>query len=233
MEYSDINRLRAEYRVLERYVDEQGLYTSFDSAHLFEMQQRQRKVLQVLKQQGFSSLQEKRILEVGCGRGRVLQEWTSFGASPQDLHGIDVREGGLNTARRYLVTPNLLCADGQALPYPDARFDIVLQFTAFSSLLDDNVKAQVASEMLRVLKRPQGMILWYDFWLNPTNKATRGIKPSEIRRLFPDCDCMFHRITLAPPLTRRLVSGSWLLCELLEKLRLFNSHYLVVIRPRA
>ena len=100
----------------------------------------------------------------------------------------------------------------------------------FTSVLDEAVKANLAGEMLRVL-RPGGMILWYDFWLNPTNPQTEGIKPSEIRRLFPGCDFEFRRITLAPPLARRLVPVSWVVAFLLEKLRVFNSHYLVAIRP--
>jgi hypothetical protein len=75
------------------------------------------------------------------------------------------------------------------------------------------------------------MILWYDFWLNPTNPQTEGIRPSEIRTLFPGCDFEFRRITLAPPLARRLVPVSWVVAFLLEKLRVFNSHYLVAIRP--
>jgi hypothetical protein len=74
------------------------------------------------------------------------------------------------------------------------------------------------------------LILWYDFWLNPTNKQTRGIRPPEIRRLFPGCGFEFHRITLAPPLARRIVPISWLLAALLEKLKLLNTHYLVAIQ---
>jgi len=71
---------------------------------------------------------------------------------------------------------------------------------------------------------------YYDFWLNPTNPQTRGIRPAEIRHLFPGCQIEFHRITLAPPIARRLVPISWQLSALLEKLLVFNSHYLSVIR---
>ena len=84
--------------------------------------------------------------------------------------------------------------------------------------------------MLRAL-RPGGLILSYDFWLNPTNKQTRGLRPKEIRRLFPNCACEFHKITLAPPIARRLAPLSWGLCYLLESLKIFNTHYLAAIRP--
>jgi hypothetical protein len=72
--------------------------------------------------------------------------------------------------------------------------------------------------------------LSYDFWLNPTNRQTRGIRPSEIRRLFPGAHLEFYRITLAPPIARRLAPCSWLLCCLLERLQAFNTHYLVAIK---
>jgi hypothetical protein len=49
------------------------------------------------------------------------------------------------------------------------------------------------------------MILRYDFRLNPTNPQTRGIRPKEIKRLFPGCAFEFHKITLAPPLARRII----------------------------
>jgi hypothetical protein len=62
------------------------------------------------------------------------------------------------------------------------------------------------------------MILWYDFWLNPSNLQTKGFRPAEIKRLFPTCRFEFQRLTLAPPLARRLVPFSWLLAALLEKL---------------
>ena len=81
--------------------------------------------------------------------------------------------------------------------------------------------------VLKVLRRHG-----YDFWLNPTNPQTRGIRPKEIRRLFPNCRYEFHRITLAPPLARRIVPISWLLAATLEKLWVLNTHYLVAIRRR-
>jgi SAM-dependent methyltransferase len=131
----------------------------------------------------------------------------------------------------HQALPNLLlaCADGQALPYPETAFDLIVQFTVFSSILDERIKQHLAQEMLRVLA-PGGLILWYDFWLNPLNRQTRGIRPQEIRGLFPGCACQFRRITLAPPLARCLAPLSWQLCALLEKLVILNTHYLATIR---
>jgi hypothetical protein len=80
--------------------------------------------------------------------------------------------------------------------------------------------------------RPGGMILWYDFWLNPGNPQTRGIRPAEIELLFPNCTFEFHKITLAPPVARRLVPVSWIMCVFLENLKVFNTYYLVTISSK-
>lgn len=224
----DLDRLRAEYARRAQRLASSDVYSPFNPAHLFMVQQRQRATLRLLRQQGMYPLTGKRILEVGCGSGGILLEFLGYGADPRLLHGVDLLPNRLQDAHRRLSHLPLVCADAQSLPYPSASFDLVLQHTVFSSILDDGIKASIAREMLRVLK-PGGLILWYDFWLNPTNPHTRGIRPPEIRRLFPACTFAFRRVTLAPPIARRLVPISWTLCTLLESLKVLNSHYLVAI----
>lgn len=231
MSSADLDRLRAEYARRQSSGQDEARYSSFNRAYLFATQQRQRHLLDLLRRHGVTSLRGKSIFEMGCGRGGVLLEWQTYGASPAQLHGIDLLEDRLVEARQRLAHASIACADGQALPYPSGSFDFVLQYTAFSSVLDDAVKRNLAQEMLRVLRKPDGMIIWYDFWLNPTNDQTRGIRPAEIRALFPDCAITFRKITLAPPVARRLVKPSWLVSSFLEKLRLLNTHYLALIRP--
>jgi hypothetical protein len=40
----------------------------------------------------------------------------------------------------------------------------------------------------------------------------------------------FHRVTLAPPVARRIANFSWILGELVEKVVFVRTHYLVVVR---
>jgi len=227
---SDLDRLRAEYARRDRAARNRETYSPLNPANQFLTQQRQRHTLDLLQQAGLS-LAGKRILEVGCGRGGALLEFLAMGATPDNLCGVDLLFYRLASAQAPLPRFALVCADGQGLPYPSASFDIAFQYMAFSSVLDDSVKANIAKEMIRVVRRPGGIILWYDFWWNPTNRQTRGIGLAEIRRLFPYCDLTARKITLAPPLARQIAPLSRALCGLLEKLRLFNSHYLVAIRP--
>lgn len=230
MTADDLDRLRSEYADREQRLADSDIYSLFNKANLFATQQRQRETLTFLRNKGFYPLGEKMILELGCGTGGVLLEYMSYGATPNQLHGTDLLLKRVEQAHARLSHLPLTCADGQSLPYVSDSFDLVLQYTVFTSVLDEAVKANLAGEMRRVL-RPGGLILWYDFWLNPTNPQTEGIRPTEIRNLFPGCDFEFRRITLAPPLVRRLVPVSWVLTLWLEKLRFFNSHYLVAIRP--
>ena len=224
----DIFRLRNEYENRKRRFVASDVYSWFNQSNLFTLHQRQRAILAALKKKGFTNLSWYSILEMGCGSGRVLTEYLEFGALPEKLYGIDLLFDRLLHAHHNLHSSGFANADGQSLPFPDQTFDLVIQSTAISSILDSEFRQKICADMLRVLK-PNGMILWYDFWLNPTNPQTHGIRPAEIRRLFPDCTFEFHKITLAPPLARRLVPLSWGLALFLEGLRIFNTHYLIVI----
>jgi len=206
------------------------LYSLGNPAYLFAIQRRQQAVLRLLRREGLWPLAGKDVLEVGCGTGGVLLELLSYGVEPGRLHGTDLLAERAGAARRLLPHVAVTCADGGRLPYANGAFDAVLQFTVFSSILDAATCYTVASEMRRVLK-PEGVIIWYDFWLNPINKQTRGIRPEEVRALFPDCRVSLERITLAPPLARRLVPLTWSGALILEAARLLNTHYLAAIRP--
>lgn len=227
----DLDRLRIEYADREVRLADSDIYSPFNIGHQFISQQRQRAALDMLRNQGIRTLKGLTIFELGCGKGGILQEYMSYGADPRQLHGADLLLDRVSEAHHRLPGLSLSCADGQYLPYPTASFDLVLQYTVFSSILDTDVKTNLARELVRIV-RPGGLILWYDFWLNPTNKQTKGIAPAEIRQLFGECDYRFKRITLAPPIARRLALVSWILCEYLEKLKLFNTHYLAVIHSR-
>lgn len=226
----DLVRLRGEYA--RRRADQTDRYSTFNPAQLYMLHQRQRALTALLRRYGIYSLAEKRILEVGCGDGGVLIEYLAYGAALPALIGIDLLEDRLSDAQRRIPAFRLACADGQALPFPTGAFDLVLQYTAFSSILDDRIKSAMAAEMRRVLK-PIGLIIWYDFWINPTNPQTRGIRQPEICQLFPDCKIAFSRVTLAPPIARRLVPLSWIAAAALERLTLLNTHFLALIALRA
>jgi len=210
-----------------------GYYSFFDPGNLFLVQEREKLLLKRLRQHDRASLAGSRLLEVGCGAGHWLREFIKWGVNPQDTTGVDLRPDVLTAAARLCPEGvTLRCSNGSVLDFPDESFDLVLQSLVFTSVLDPTMKQQMAREMVRVLKK-NGLIIWYDFHVdNPWNPNVRGVRKAEVMRLFPDCDCTFDRVSLALPLAKRLAPWSWLLCYVLDRLRLFNTHYLALIHKR-
>jgi ubiquinone/menaquinone biosynthesis C-methylase UbiE len=227
---SERDRIRAEYARRAADPRLQGQYSLLRRDVQFAVQTRERDVLQVLQRADLTPLDRLDVLEVGCGEGGVLLELLRWGADPARLHGCDLLPGRLLSARQRLpVATALLAADGGALPYPAARFDLVLQFTVFTSVLDDGLRRRMAREMWRVL-RPGGAVLWYDFRFQGRNRAVRAIHPREARALFPEGEFLERRVTLAPPISRRLAGWSWLACELLARIPWLRTHDLILVR---
>lgn len=208
-------------------------YSWLDPAYCFHMHECERAMLDALRREGVRSLAGLRILEVGCGRGFWLRQLVQWGAAPERVVGVDLIPERLDEAAR-LSAPGvgLAVGSGASLPLPDGSFDVVLQSTVFTSILDDGVRARVAAEMRRVL-RPGGFVLWYDFAVdNPRNPDVRGVGRAEVRRLFSGCRVTLRRTTLAPPLARLLAPRARWLCRLLAGVPLLRTHLLGTIRPR-
>lgn len=219
-------------RVRDAYArrDKSSRESAFDAAHLFMVQDQERAVLACLKRHAIHSLGGLRILEIGCGTGRWVRELVQWGAEPRHVVGVDLLEGSI-VAARDRCPPGVALHVGNAtrLPFRDASFDLVLQSTVFTSILDARIRAEVASEMLRVM-RPSGLILWYDFVVsNPRNPDVRGVPTREIRQLFPGCRISMRRLTLAPPLVRAIAPWSRPLCSVLNAVPALRTHVLAAI----
>jgi ubiquinone/menaquinone biosynthesis C-methylase UbiE len=210
-----------------------SLYSWFNSGQLFRIQQLEKQILSILRSRGICPLTEKTILEIGCGNGYWLREFAKWGACPNNIAGVDLLPDRVANAKELCPQGmEISCANATSLAIHDGTFDLVCQFTVFTSVLDWNTKKLMALEMLRVAKEA-GIIIWYDYHANnPKNRDVRGIRKQEITELFPGCDIELQRVTLAPPLARLLAPCSWLTCCALEHLKVFNTHYLGVIRKR-
>ncbi len=220
---SEADRILEELRRREREIP--GDFYSLDRpANRFLRQGQERALREALEELG--PLSEKRVLEVGCGSGN----WLEMLSGAKSLAGIELDPGRAARAAARFPGAGIRTGDASRLPWEDGSFDVVLQSTVFSSILDPGMRKVVASEMLRVLA-PGGAILWYDFFVNnPSNPHVRGIRRREIEALFPGCRVALRRATLAPPLARRIVPVSWKLAALLESLRVLDTHWFGVIR---
>jgi ubiquinone/menaquinone biosynthesis C-methylase UbiE len=210
------------------------LYSRFNPAYLFMVQEREQRFLNLLARHGYTSLATQRILEIGCGHGELLRDFIKWGARPENIFGIELlRERMAEAVKLCPKEVSIYQGDATTLSFAENSFDIVVQSTVFTSVLDGSMKTALASEMCRVLK-PDGLILWYDYHMNnPMNADVKGVKRSEINSLFPNCDVSLERITLAPPIARGIASTSWLLCYVLSKIPPLCSHFLGAIRKRA
>ena len=172
------------------------------------------------------------ILDVGCGTGGQIARFVAYGAKPARLHGIDLGDEAVAAAKARLPLCDLVTGDAAGLPFATGSMDVVMQQTVLSSILDDEVRVQVAAEMMRVC-RPSGLIVSYDFIRNPTNPDTRGIRRGDIHKLFPGCRIRTHRLTLAPPIARRVAPRSRRLAALLGTLPPLRSHLIAFVTPPA
>ena len=98
----------------------------------------------------FVPLEGKWILDVGCGIGTYVKRFRDF--SPH-VYGIDV------SAKRVAEStmPNLVAAAGEALPFRDEAFDVLVFNEVIEHVVDDR---QTIEDALRVL-RPGGHIVIY------------------------------------------------------------------------
>lgn len=158
----------------------------------------------LLTDHGLLPLTEQRILDVGCGVGKVLAGLTEWGAQPKNLYGVDLLQKRIEAAQKNFPDIWFQEANAERLQFEDDSFDMILFFTVFSSILDNQMAHHVAGEALRVLK-PSGAIVWYDFrYRNPGNPNTRPIRSTDIQELFPGFNLDLRAVTLLPPLARRL-----------------------------
>jgi ubiquinone/menaquinone biosynthesis C-methylase UbiE len=234
---NEVERIRAEYERRQRSIPA-SRYSAAEPAPMLTRQGRERAVLGLLRAAGMIPLTDRRILEVGCGEGQWLVDFETWGARRANLAGIDLIESRVRAAQGRLAPAgssgaDIRVGDASDLPWDDETFDIVLQSTMFSSILDRTMRTNAATEMVRVL-RAGGVILWYDLLVgNPRNRAVRRISSAEVRALFPGLSYTSRRVTVAPPLGRLLAGRAPLLVVLLEEARLLNTHLLAMLRLTA
>ncbi len=97
-------------------------------------------------------LENRRILDVGCGVGTYVRKFRQFST---DVHGVDVDVD--KVAKASATLPNILTAPAEVLPYPDDSFDVVLLHEVIEHVDDD---ARAVAEATRVVA-PGGRVVIY------------------------------------------------------------------------
>jgi demethylmenaquinone methyltransferase/2-methoxy-6-polyprenyl-1,4-benzoquinol methylase/phosphoethanolamine N-methyltransferase len=114
----------------------------------------------------------ERLLDVGCGPGRLTLRAAGMAGAEGEAHGIDLSPEMVAVARKNAaqarIPVSFEVASVDALPFPDGHFDVVLTSLVLHHLPDD-MKARGFAEIRRVLK-PGGRFLAVDFAAVPGHR---------------------------------------------------------------
>ncbi len=168
---------------IDEYLDKYGATHDFFTTHKAWL------IEDLLARHGVQ-LEDTRVLDVGCGVGKIHTHLTS---RCRDITGVDVSDASLEVARKIYPDNTYLYYDGHVLPAEDASFDLSLAICVFHHV-PPGQWADLATEMLRVL-RPGGVSLVIEH--NPYNLVTRRIvntcpldedavllRPGQLKELF-------------------------------------------------
>jgi 2-polyprenyl-6-hydroxyphenyl methylase/3-demethylubiquinone-9 3-methyltransferase len=122
------------------------------------------------------------VLDLGCGGGFMAEAMAEKGAR---VTGVDPAKAALEAARRHAAAAGLAIdyveGVGEALPLPDAAFDIVVSCDSLEHVSD---LGQVLDEVARVLK-PGGLFLFDTINKNPLASFVVVTMGERVLRLLP------------------------------------------------
>jgi len=207
------------------------LYSPLAADVYLSAQEKERAFIRWIKTCGIRPLEEKRLLEIGCGNGDDLLRMIRLGFRPENLTGNELLPDRLAiSSLRLPSSVRLVSGDARKIEVERGSFDIVYQSMAFTSILDDVFRQDLATHMWALIK-PGGGILWYDFiYKNPKNSDVRPMPLERVRKLFPEGSVTFWRVTLAPPISRRVTKIHPSLYTIFNTIPALRTHVLCWIR---
>jgi SAM-dependent methyltransferase len=133
---------------------------------------------------GLSFAGDERVVEIGCGAGRITR---AIAARVAHVVGVDVSAEMIDRAKEGLAdVANAEFAVGNGLDLehlPDGGFDVAYSFIVFQHIPDPTVTCGYIAEMGRVLK-PGGWALFQVSEQPEIHQARRWTRPGLRQRLF-------------------------------------------------
>jgi len=222
--------------IVDRYerrkrLNKLDLYNPINPTVLYAEQEKERKIASILREIRIEPIETKTVLEIGFGSGDNLLEFLRLGFAPENITGNELLQERYIEARKKLPgSINLIQGDANKIVLPQNHYDIVYQSTVFTSLLDASFQNELAERMWGWVK-PGGGVLWYDFIFdNPNNPDVRGVKIKRIRELFPKGNMVIKRLTLAPPISRKVCKINPNLYHIFNAIPFLRTHVLCWIK---
>lgn len=197
----ELNRIKGIYSQKDK--TNEATYNIMDPAVYMNFQERERALIRWLNFAGFGNVKNLKLLEIGCGFGDNLLQFIKLGFLPENLAGNELMEERITIAKKKLPeTVKIFSGDASALNLPVEYYDIVFQSMVFSSILNTELRKELAEKLWSLVK-PGGGVLSYDMAFNsPKNKDIMKFSKKIISTLFPSKEVKYWRITLAPPVAR-------------------------------
>ena len=106
---------------------------------------------------------EKKVLDIGCGYGRTLNELYNLGY--KNLIGFDFSEGMIERGKKNFPNLDLRIKYTEKIDMPDNSVDSVILFAVLTCIVKNIEQKQLIEEIHRVLK-PNGILYINDYLLN-------------------------------------------------------------------
>ncbi len=172
------DRLRHSVKLYQRWSQEAEKQLAGDPHWSnFKYYSIERKSVDYMRRLLLSRCEGNAILDYGCGNGEEALFAAEHGA--REVVGIDIsqvavknslmraKENGLDGAVHFL------CADGEALPFPDSHFDVAMEYGVLHHV---DLHAAMR-ELVRVLKPDGEMVCTESLAHNPVIRLYRRLTP--------------------------------------------------------
>lgn len=134
---------------------------------------RGRLLLRLLAQEGMGSIAGLRVLDLGAGFGALSLYFAHLGA---EVVAVDPNAERMRVAeaiaRRHDLSLSIATAHAQALPFPDASFDLVVANNSLCYLVGEQVHDEAVREIHRVLRPGGWMVMRNPNRLHPRDQFT-------------------------------------------------------------
>ena len=127
---------------------------------------------------------EKKILDLGCGDGKMLQFFTANGFNSKNAKGIDLSEKRIELAKEKVTDICFHCADAINFDLDEKDFDLIMAFDLYSHIITEDEIVLGLKNIANHLKN-DGHFLWYDIYSDnhffpPENADSWGFNKNQM-----------------------------------------------------